>query len=115
MIDSLLVNSHTTLSLFLFVFLITLGVSYVITGSVIGFYVRFIWWHLTHRLGNLKTLVFCPSCCGWWVGGVTAILLGESWVVALECAFVSCGLMAVVQSQFGLAAEDEDIISGKEK
>jgi len=112
MIDPLFSLSSTTF--LLQVILITLGMSYVLTGSVIGFYVRFVWWHLTHRLGNLKTLAFCPSCSSWWIGGLLSLGLGATWPVILQCAFASCGVAAIVQSQFGLAAEDEDIISGKD-
>ena len=93
---------------------IAIGISYVITGSQIGFGPRVVWWFITHRIPvvSLDTLVFCPSCTAWWSGLVTAILTGSTWQTSLQCAFVACGLGAIIQSQFGLAASDEDKIRG---
>ena len=94
--------------------IIAIGISYVITGSQIGFWVRAVWWLVTHRIPliSLDTLAFCPSCNAWWSGLVTAILTGSTWVTSLQCAFAACGLSAIVQIQFGLAAADEDKIRG---
>lgn len=92
---------------------LAVGVSYVITGSTIGYWVRWLWWHAAHRI-HLEALAFCPSCNAWWVGLVTAFLTGSPMWVALQCAFGSCGLAAIVQAWFGLAAEDRKIISGEE-
>lgn len=96
------------------VFLVAAGISYVITGSQIGFWVRLLWWKATHwiPLMSLDALAFCPSCNAWWTGLVAAVSTGSSWIVALQCAFASCLLMAAAQSQWGLAAADEDEIRG---
>lgn len=96
------------------VVLMALGVSYVITGSQIGLWIRLLWWKMTAWIPfiHLDALAFCPSCNAWWSGLVTAVLTGSSWVVALQCAFGSCFLAAVAQSQWGLAAADEETIRG---
>jgi len=93
--------------------LVALGISYVITGSVIGYWARVVWFALTFWLpGNLETLAFCPSCNAWWGGLVTALLTGSSIWVALQCAFVSCVTAAVVQQSWHLAKQDDDTIRG---
>jgi len=89
------------------------GISYVITGSKIGYWVRWLWWHIAHWV-HLEALAFCPSCNAWWAGLVTAFLTGSSLWVALQCAFFSCVVMAVVEATCGLAAQDRSIISGEE-
>lgn len=96
------------------VVLIAIGLSYIITGSQIGFWPRVIWWHATSWIPilSLETLVLCPSCNAWWSGLVTALLTGASIDVATQCAIVACVVAAIVQSQFGLAAADEDRIRG---
>ena len=93
--------------------LISLGVAYVVTGSEIGYWVRALWFLFLFRVPLVRHLIklaLCPSCCAWWVGLVTAFLSGFPLWVALQCAFVSCGLAAVAQGVAGLAAEDEDDI-----
>lgn len=95
------------------VVLIALGVSYVVTGSEIGFWIRAFWFLFLFKVPLLRRLIklsTCPSCCAWWAGLVTAFLSGASLWVALQCSFVSCGLAAVAQGVAGLAAEDEDDI-----
>jgi hypothetical protein len=95
--------------------LIALGISYVVTGSKIGFPIRAAWWliwckvPLVRRL--LGKLVQCPPCNAWWSGLVTAFLTGASLWVALQCSFIACGLTAVAQGVAGLAADDEDTIA----
>lgn len=92
---------------------IACGISYVITGSKIGYFVRWIWWHMTHRI-HLDSLAFCPSCNAWWVGFSISLLHSANLVLAAQCAFSSCLLAAVVEAAFGLAAQDRNIISGEE-
>jgi hypothetical protein len=101
-----------TLSHFVPVALLAFGMSYVVTGSVIGFPVRFVWWKLT-RWGSLRHLAFCPACCAWWCGLAVALVTGSPVIIALQDAFVACGVAAAAQSQFGLAANDEHLIAGK--
>lgn len=91
----------------------TVGVAYVITGSQIGFGFRAVW-KLTIGyipiIRKLTALAFCPSCCAWWIGLVSAFLLDKPWWMALQFAFTACGLTAIAQGIAGLAAEDEDEI-----
>jgi len=93
------------------VILLSLGISYVITGSLIGFPIRVIGNLATRRLPiPLKVLFFCPSCNAWWCGFFIAILIKLSWVNWLLCAFSSCIVAAMIQAQCNLAADDmEDI------
>ena len=93
---------------------IAAAVSYVITGTNIGFYARVIWWWSTHWIPvlGLESLALCPSCNAWWGGLVTAVLTGSSLWVALQCAFVACLFAAILQVKYGLAAADEDKIRG---
>jgi hypothetical protein len=84
-------------------FLVALGLTYVITGAEVGFPLRFAWcwlfqWHCITRI--LWALVRCPPCNAWWSGLLVGFLVG-GFVPALQMAFVSCGLVAVLQFVLG--------------
>ena len=102
------------LALLVQVALVALGISYVITGSVIGYWARVVWYGLTFWIPGLRleTLAFCPSCNAWWGGLVTALLTGSSIWTSVQCAFVACVAAAIVQRFCGLAKQDDDTIRG---
>jgi MFS superfamily sulfate permease-like transporter len=88
------------------------GLSYVVTGALIGYPLRVLgflslrWCPLP-----LSTLFFCPSCNAWWMGAGLALWAGQSWQHTIQCAFTSCLLAAIVQAQWGLAADDREAIA----
>lgn len=95
-----MLDLSTTFMLFLVVF----GWTYVITGSEIGFIVRFGWcwalqWNKFSRY--FWALVRCPPCHSWWAGLVVGGFAGEGLSGALQLAFVSCGLVALIQALLG--------------
>ena len=85
------------------------ALSFAVTGTSLGFYIRFLWWGLW-RGKLLSPLAFCPYCNAWWSGLVVSILGGLPWTCWIQGAFTSCLVAAVVQAQWGLAASDEDEI-----
>lgn len=93
--------------------LIGLGMSFVITGASIGKPIRFMGWLLLRAI-KLDALVRCPFCNAWWMGGALAFLFGLPWEQWLQAAFATCGAAAIVQAQWGLAA-DEDFDAALEK
>ncbi len=85
--------------------LVAVGLSAVVTGSKIGFPVRFIFcrvtWAIHPTLRHLWGTVRCPYCNAWWGGATVALLVyGWSWWV-LQAAFIACGVMRVVQAALG--------------
>ena len=84
-----------TLNHFAAVSLLAFGLSYVVTGSVIGAAVRFVWWKIT-RGGLLSHLAYCPACCAWWCGLAVALATGSPVVIAFQDAFVACGFAAAM-------------------
>jgi len=89
--------------------LLAFGLSYVITGSLIGYLVR-LPARLILKKAKLDTLAFCPSCNAWWGALFIALLSGLCIVGALQCAFVACGVAAIAQAQWQIAADDRDDI-----
>ena len=94
------------LSTLLAVVLVAVGMSFVVTGSTIGKPLRIVAWLLFRRV-RLDALARCPYCCAWWCGAAVALVSGQNWWQLLECAFASCGVAAVVQAQWGLAANED--------
>lgn len=86
--------------------LAALGVSFVITGATIGRPLRFIGWWLLRR-ARLDALVTCPYCNAWWCGLVLAVVTGHGGWQALQTAFTTCLLAAIVQAQWALAANED--------
>jgi hypothetical protein len=102
-------------------FLLTLGLTYIITGSVAGYRIRLIgcWFLGLLRLKRLWPLLQCPPCNAFWTGLGIGWLFLRHWEYAAQVAVVSCGLIAVLQSFIGgsgIAADEdfEDILGGKE-
>jgi hypothetical protein len=87
--------------------LAVLGISYVVTRSSIGYLPRVCWcllwrwWHRRFALVSPWSLVMCPPCNSWWVGGGLALLMGHGLFQALQVAFTSCGVMALLQQALG--------------
>ena len=101
--------------------LFALGISYVITGSKIGYPVRFVWCRLTRWAHNAVVspwkLVTCPPCNAWWAGAALAFWAELWWTDILQVAFTACGIVAVVQAALGgdgiAASEDfEELFNG---
>jgi len=85
--------------------LIAGGLSAVVTGSKAGFPIRFLFcritWAISPMLRHFWGLVRCPYCNAWWGGAIVAFLVyGWSWNI-LQAAFVSCGVMRVIQAALG--------------
>ena len=104
--------------------LIAIGLSAVITGSKIGFPIRLLYtwatWHIHPALRHTWGMVRCPYCNAWWGGALTSFMVyGWDWKI-LQGAFISCGVMRVIQAALGgdgiatvedfeaLYAEDDD-------
>jgi len=96
--------------------LFALGVSQVITGSKIGYPIRFVFCLVTWRLGlkSLWGLVQCPYCNAWWSAAFIALVYGFSPIQAVQAAFTTCGVMATINAFIGgnglAAAEDFEIV-----
>ena len=78
--------------------LLAIGGSVVITGSKIGFPIRFVWCYAMPQV--LWGLVRCPYCNAWWTGLVAGILYSPdptTWASWLQVAFTSCGIVKVIQ------------------
>jgi hypothetical protein len=85
--------------------LVALGLSAVITGSKIGFPIRFLYcritWAIHPVLHHSWGLVRCPYCNAWWSAAAIALMVyGWSWWI-LQAAFTACGLVRVVQAILG--------------
>jgi hypothetical protein len=74
--------------------LLTLGFTYLLTQSSIFVLLR-LW--INARWPFIGTLVYCPACSGFWIGGVLG-LFGAYPLPTLfgpvDAAVVACGLMA---------------------
>lgn len=92
--------------------LFAVGLSYVVTGSLIGFPVRvlgykaFSWCPIP-----LSTIFFCPSCNAWWMGAGLALWADLPWQNVLQVAFTACVVAAVIQGQWSLAADDKEQVA----
>ena len=95
------------------VVLLALGLTYVITGSVIGYRVRFLWCAVFkwQPLSRFQAIVRCPSCNAWWTGAATAFIAGLPLTNVIQLAFTSCGVVALLQAFLGGdgIAADEDM------
>lgn len=104
--------------------LITLafGLTYIITGSAIGFVVRALWCGVLFRHRYLRKtfwpLVRCPPCNSFWSGAAVGVLFGP-WdpFTVLQVGISSCGVTALIQAILGgdgiAANEDEkDLLLG---
>lgn len=85
------------------IILFALGVTYVITGSKIGYPLRFLGCFilLKLRLRYFWNLLTCPPCNAWWSAAVIAAVIGYPIWQVLQLAFTTCGIVAVVQSAIG--------------
>lgn len=86
--------------------LVAVGIAYVVTGSLIGYWVRVVAWLLLHRTG-LHRIATCPPCNAWWGGLGVSLLAGLPWTQAAQAAFVSCLAAWVLQARFGMAADEK--------
>jgi hypothetical protein len=99
--------------------LLAYGITYVITGSEIGYSLRALFWLMLSWSPPTKyfsTIMICPSCNAWWTGLGIGFLVG-SWEGALQLAFTTCGVAAIIQHVIGgdgiAANEDfEEIFKG---
>ena len=91
--------------------LLAFGMSYVITGSEIGYWLRALSWLSlcwSRPSKYLSAIMRCPSCNAWWSGALVALLVGGAWLQILQVAFTACGITAFVNHAFGSMAADED-------
>lgn len=94
--------------------LVGFGMSFVVTGSTIGKPLRIMAW-LTLRHTRLDSLARCPYCCAWWCAFALAAVSGLPWWQWLEAAFATCGVAAIVQAQWRLAASEDFDSATQEK
>lgn len=76
-----------------------IGTSAVVTGSKIGFPIRFAWCYVMPRF--LWGMVQCPYCNAWWGGLVAGIIYSPSWdhwPAWIQVAFSACGIVRVLQA-----------------
>lgn len=91
--------------------LVAIGLSYVLSGSVIGRPLRFIWCStLKHlHLSYFWSIMTCPPCNAWWVGLGVGLAYGLG-LNSLALAFATCGVVAIIQAMtlsIGLQAEED--------
>jgi hypothetical protein len=81
----------------------TIGLSYVLTGSKVGYPVRFMVCLLLKvvRLTFLWPLVQCPPCFGWWAGLGVGLITGFEIGGAVQLAFTACGVLGIIQAALG--------------
>ena len=100
--------------------LLAAALSFIITGSLAGYYIRLIGYVVLHKI-KLDELVFCPSCCATWLGFYIRLLRGGHDILrdCIEAALISYLLTAILQAAFGLAANDrgqiEFLLKGRNK
>lgn len=91
---------------------IAVSASFVVTGSTIAYPIRWLAYRLLGWIGYgpvwLDSIARCPYCHAWWEGLAWAWFTGHNWWQSLQVAFVSCGVAAIVQAQWSLAAGTED-------
>jgi len=81
------------------VILWAIGTSAVVTGSKIGFPIRFLWCRLLPKFS--WGMVRCPYCNAWWGGLAASIIYSPDpthWVAWLQAAFSACGVVRVIQA-----------------
>ena len=99
-------------SLLIQLILFAVGLSYVVTGSLIGFPVRVIGYKsLSWCPVPLSTIFFCPSCNAWWMGAGLGLWANLPWQNALQVAFTACAIAAIIQAQWELAADDKEQVA----
>jgi len=91
------------------------GLTYIVTGSQIGLFIRFFWcrvlfqWSPVQWLGTIAT---CPPCNAFWSGALVGLLFGPlTTFTVLQVAVTSCGVTALIQKILGgdgIAANDVD-------
>ena len=106
-----------TLALPDLLFMITIAVeataaSYLLTGTSAGSIFRNLWF-LIFKKTPLKALAFCPSCNAFWWGMGFCLLHSGGWAYTPICAIVASLAAGIVQSRYGLAAEDEKEIAAR--
>lgn len=82
--------------------LVAIGISAVVTGSKIGYPIRFVWCRLLPR--PTWGMVRCPYCNAWWGGALAAVAHSPDpaqWLAWLQVAFSACGVMRITQSALG--------------
>lgn len=100
------------LNIFIQIVLFAVGITYVITGSTIGYPLRFVWCLIFHkcRLPYLWALATCPPCNAWWIGFILAAIYEINLLIMVQMAFTCCGVVAIVQAiglQIGLNADED--------
>ena len=95
------------------------AIGFVITGTLIGYPIRVLGYLATKWCPPpLGTVFFCPYCCSWWMGLGVGFWAGLPWQNCIQIAFTSCLAMAMIQAEWGLAADDKAEIAelfGKER
>jgi len=95
-------------------FLVALGAVYVVTGSKIGYPLRFVVVYVLHkaRLTWFRNLVTCPPCLSFWAAGTWCFALGQDPIEAFLVGLSTTGVVATIQALAGGAGigADEDLV-----
>jgi len=88
------------------------GLGWVVTGSKIGKIIRIAGYLATAWIPGkpLTSLFFCPPCCTWWMGAGLALWANLPWYNILQIAFTSAFVMAILNAQWQLGANDREQI-----
>jgi len=93
------------------ILIISVGAAFVVTGSTLGYPIRWLAYKMFGWIGHepiwLDSLARCPYCHAWWEGLGWAYFTGHSLPQCLQAAFAACGIAAIVQAQWSLAAGRE--------
>ena len=94
------------------IILISIGISYVLSGSKIGHPFRFAWCFVLDRLhvSYFWSIMTCPPCNSWWVGLAVSLAYGYSVLSSIAAAFATCGCVAAIQAiglSIGMQAEED--------
>ena len=81
------------------VIILGVGITYVLSGSIIGHLPRLIWCTVLKKLhlSYFWGIMLCPPCNAWWVGLSLGLLSGYG-MASWQCAFASCGVVATIQA-----------------
>lgn len=88
------------------------GLGWAVTGSKIGKIVRVVGYAATSWIPGkpLTSLFFCPPCCTFWMGAGLGIWAGLPWWNIIQISFTSSFLMAILNAQWQLDANDREQI-----
>lgn len=94
--------------------LIAFGITYIVTGSTIGYWFRMIWCALLQWCAFTRywwPVMTCPPCNAFYSGALVGLLVTGSMLKAFEIAIIHLGVVGLLQTFLGgngIAPTDED-------